>query len=64
MNHKTIGVVAATAAGRRAAETLAAAWPDRVRPYGGAGELRQAFEDCDAVVAVLAVGAAVRSLAP
>ncbi|NUP46200.1 MAG: precorrin-3B C(17)-methyltransferase [Catenulispora sp.] len=35
-----------------------------MRPYGGAGELRQAFEDCDAVVAFLAVGAAVRSLAP
>ncbi|GAA1974106.1 precorrin-3B C(17)-methyltransferase [Catenulispora subtropica] len=64
MNQKLIGVVAATAAGRRAARTLAAAWPDEVRQYGGAGELRTAFEDCDAVVAFLAVGAAVRSLAP
>ena len=64
MNHKTIGVVAATAAGRRAAERLATAWPDRVRSYGGASDLRSAFEDCDAVVAFLAVGATVRSLAP
>jgi cobalt-precorrin 5A hydrolase/precorrin-3B C17-methyltransferase len=64
VNQKTIGVVAATAAGRRAAEQLAAAWPERVRPYRGASDLRTAFEDCDAVVAFLAVGAAVRSVAP
>ncbi|GAA2045713.1 precorrin-3B C(17)-methyltransferase [Catenulispora yoronensis] len=63
MNQK-IGVVAATAAGRHAAAVLAAAWPEQARLYGGAGELRTAFEDCDAVVAFLAVGAAVRSLAP
>ena len=61
---KPIGVVAATAAGRRAAADLAAAWPAEVRVYGGASELRTAFESCDAVVAFLAVGAAVRSLAP
>ena len=61
---KPIGVVAATAAGRRAAAALAAAWPAEVRVYGGAAELRAAFEACDAVVAFLAVGAAVRSLAP
>ena len=61
---KPIGVVAATAAGRRAAEALAAAWPTEVHVYGGASELRTAFEACDAVVAFLAVGAAVRSLAP
>lgn len=64
MSQKTIGVVATTAAGRRAADVLAAAWPSEVRLYGGASELRTAFESCDAVVAFLAVGAAVRSLAP
>ena len=64
MSHKTIGVVAATAAGRHAAETLATAWPSEVRLYGGAASLRAAFAECDAVVAFLAVGAAVRSLAP
>ncbi|MEZ0111806.1 cobalt-precorrin 5A hydrolase/precorrin-3B C17-methyltransferase [Catenulispora sp. EB89] len=70
MSHDTpsprtpIGVVAATAAGRRAAEALAAAWPTEVHVYGGASELRTAFEACDAVVAFLAVGAAVRTLAP
>ena len=61
---KPIGVVAATAGGRRAAAALAAAWPSEVHVYGGASELRTAFESCDAVVAFLAVGAAVRSLAP
>lgn len=61
---KPIGVVAATAAGHRAAAALAAAWPCEVHVYGGASELRNAFESCDAVVAFLAVGAAVRSLAP
>jgi len=64
VNPKLIGVVAATAAGHRAAQALAAAWPSEVRLYGGAAELRTAFEDCDAVVAFLAVGATVRSLAP
>jgi cobalt-precorrin 5A hydrolase / precorrin-3B C17-methyltransferase len=64
LSQKTIGVVATTAAGRRAADVLAAAWPSEVRLYGGASELRTAFEACDAVVAFLAVGAAVRSLAP
>ncbi|GAB3453258.1 precorrin-3B C(17)-methyltransferase [Streptomonospora sediminis] len=62
-----IGVVAATERGREAARHLAGAWPDRVRTYTGdrAGEdLRSAFADCGAVVAFLAVGAAVRSLAP
>ena len=73
LNQKLIGVVAATAAGRRAARTLAQAWPDEVRLYGDAGEaeptgagesLRRSFAECDGVVAFLAVGAAVRSLAP
>jgi cobalt-precorrin 5A hydrolase / precorrin-3B C17-methyltransferase len=61
---KPIGVVAATSGGHRAAAALAAAWPSEVHVYGGASELRTAFESCDAVVAFLAVGAAVRSLAP
>ncbi|WP_228555324.1 precorrin-3B C(17)-methyltransferase [Catenulispora pinisilvae] len=62
--HKTIGVVAATSAGHHAAATLAAAWPTEVRLYAGAADLRTAFESCDAVVAFLAIGATVRSLAP
>ncbi|WP_228559041.1 precorrin-3B C(17)-methyltransferase [Catenulispora pinisilvae] len=62
--HKTIGVVAATSAGHHAAATLAAAWPTEVRLYPGAADLRTAFESCDAVVAFLAIGATVRSLAP
>ena len=40
MSQKTIGVVATTAAGHRAAQALAAAWPTEVRLYGGAAELR------------------------
>jgi cobalt-precorrin 5A hydrolase/precorrin-3B C17-methyltransferase len=61
-----IGLVAVTAAGRAAAARLAAAWPDETRPYDGpaATALPRAFGDCDAVVAFLAVGAAVRLLAP
>ncbi|MBS2539340.1 hypothetical protein KGQ20_42000, partial [Catenulispora sp. NF23] len=61
---KTIGVVATTSAGHHAAATLAAAWPTEVRLYTGAANLRTAFESCDAVVAFLAIGATVRSLAP
>lgn len=63
MSLGTIGVVTATASGASAARTLAAAWPDEVRPYPAA-RLREAFEDCDAVVSFLAVGATVRVLAP
>jgi cobalt-precorrin 5A hydrolase/precorrin-3B C17-methyltransferase len=61
-----IGVVHATAAGRLAAERLAAAWGDDVRLYGGkaAVALPAAFAECRAVVAFLATGAAVRLLAP
>jgi cobalt-precorrin 5A hydrolase/precorrin-3B C17-methyltransferase len=62
-----IGLVAATAAGRRGCEQLAAAWgPDRARVYEGpVGEsLAGAFRACDGVVAFLATGAAVRLLAP
>ncbi|WP_446220713.1 precorrin-3B C(17)-methyltransferase [Micromonospora sp. IBHARD004] len=61
-----IGLVAATAAGRRHANTLAAAWP-HARPVDGAtvaDALRTAWTGCDAVVAFLATGAVVRVLAP
>jgi len=60
-----IGLVAATANGRRNATHLAEAWPD-VRLYeGGPKEaLRQAWMECDGIVAFLAVGAAVRLVAP
>ncbi|KIH96936.1 ATP-binding protein [Streptomonospora alba] len=62
-----IGVIAVTERGRSAADRLQSAWPDRVRTFTGerAGEeLRSAFAECGAVVAFLAVGAAVRALAP
>ena len=62
-----IGVVAATASGRTAAEALQAAWPDEVRlltEHKAADALREAWRTCDAVVSFLAVGATVRVLAP
>jgi cobalt-precorrin 5A hydrolase/precorrin-3B C17-methyltransferase len=61
-----IGLVAVTAAGRAAAARLAAAWPGETRPYDvpAATALPQAFADCEAIVAFLAVGATVRLLAP
>ncbi len=61
-----IGLVHATAAGRIAADRLAAAWGEGVRRYDGRpGEtLPAAFAECDAVVAFLAVGATVRLLGP
>ena len=63
-----IGLVAVTAAGKQAAERLAAAWnPDPgARRYDGpaAEALPRAFTECDAVVCFLAVGAAVRLIAP
>ncbi|MEU7803496.1 precorrin-3B C(17)-methyltransferase [Micromonospora arborensis] len=61
-----IGLVAATAAGRRHAHTVAAAWP-HARPVEGetvADALRTAWAECDAVVAFVATGAVVRILAP
>ena len=60
-----IGLVGVTAAGRAAADRLAQAWPD-ARRYDGpaAAALPVALEECDAVVCFLAVGAAVRLLAP
>ncbi|NES27276.1 precorrin-3B C(17)-methyltransferase [Micromonospora terminaliae] len=61
-----VGLVAATAAGRRHARILAAAWPHArlVEAESVAGALRAAWRDCDAVVAFLATGAVVRILAP
>ncbi|MER5335328.1 precorrin-3B C(17)-methyltransferase [Micromonospora sp. NPDC002717] len=74
MNHPTtttdqptrIGLVAATAAGRRHARTLADAWPQArlVTADTVADALRAAWAECDAVVAFLATGAVVRILAP
>ncbi|WP_433281037.1 precorrin-3B C(17)-methyltransferase [Micromonospora sp. CA-244673] len=61
-----VGLVAATAAGRRHARTLAAAWPHArlVEAESAADALRAAWRGCDAVVAFLATGAVVRILAP
>ncbi|MEV4657256.1 precorrin-3B C(17)-methyltransferase [Micromonospora sp. NPDC049301] len=61
-----IGLVAATAAGRRHAHTVAAAWPHArlVEGESVADALRTAWTRCDAVVAFLATGAVVRILAP
>ncbi|HEY3684924.1 MAG TPA: precorrin-3B C(17)-methyltransferase [Streptosporangiaceae bacterium] len=60
------GLVAATAGGRAAAEELVRAWPGAAEIVEGpvAAALRTAFGTCDQVVAFLAVGAAVRVLAP
>ncbi|SCE00218.1 Cobalamin synthesis G N-terminal [Streptomyces sp. DvalAA-14] len=61
-----IGLISATAAGRRGCERLAAAWPDRTRRYDGPVRevLPAAFAECDQLVLFLATGAAVRLLAP
>ncbi|MEU4531855.1 precorrin-3B C(17)-methyltransferase [Micromonospora ureilytica] len=61
-----IGLVAATAAGRRHADTLAAAWPHARLVEGEtvADALRTAWALCDAVIAFLATGAVVRIVAP
>ena len=64
-----IGLVAVTAAGRVGADTVAASLRqqgDEVTTYetSAADALRQAFGECDAVVCFLAVGAAVRLVAP
>jgi cobalt-precorrin 5A hydrolase/precorrin-3B C17-methyltransferase len=60
-----IGLVAATANARRNAAHLERAWPD-ARLYEGKPKeaLRRAWEECDAIVLFLAVGAAVRLVAP
>jgi cobalt-precorrin 5A hydrolase / precorrin-3B C17-methyltransferase len=60
-----IGLVAATTNGRRNAAQLERSWPD-VRLYEGKPKegLRRAWQECDAIVLFLAVGAAVRLVAP
>jgi cobalt-precorrin 5A hydrolase/precorrin-3B C17-methyltransferase len=66
-NRSVIGLVAATASGRAAAAVLADAWGDEVRAYEGgtvAEALRESYAECGAVVCFLALGAAVRVLAP
>ncbi|MDG4781641.1 precorrin-3B C(17)-methyltransferase [Micromonospora sp. WMMD961] len=61
-----IGLVAATAAGRRYADAVTAAWPHARLVEGDsvADALRSAWAGSDAVVAFLATGAVVRILAP
>ncbi|MEU5781218.1 precorrin-3B C(17)-methyltransferase [Micromonospora lupini] len=61
-----IGLVVATAAGRRHADTLTAAWPHAQLVEGDsvADALRTAWARYDSVVAFLATGAVVRILAP
>lgn len=60
-----IGLVAVTRSGRQRALLLAASWPDTKVYDGRAVEsLPAAFKECSGVVAFLAVGAAVRILAP
>ncbi|AXI79983.1 precorrin-3B C(17)-methyltransferase [Peterkaempfera bronchialis] len=61
-----IGLIAATAAGRRAAAELAAAWPGRTAVYDGpvAEAVRRAFAECGQLVCFLATGATVRLVAP
>ncbi|MEV4821967.1 precorrin-3B C(17)-methyltransferase [Micromonospora sp. NPDC049274] len=61
-----IGLVAATAAGRRHAHTVAAAWPHArlVEGENVTAALRTAWTRYDAVVAFLATGAVVRVVAP
>ncbi|HET7480005.1 MAG TPA: precorrin-3B C(17)-methyltransferase [Rubrobacteraceae bacterium] len=60
-----IGLVAATANGRRNAAHLAEAWAD-ARVYEGRPKeaLRKAWDECDGIVLLLATGAAVRLIAP
>jgi cobalt-precorrin 5A hydrolase/precorrin-3B C17-methyltransferase len=60
-----IGLVAATANGRRRAAHLAGVWED-ARLYQGKPReaLRRAWGECDSIVLFLATGAAVRLLAP
>ncbi|MDQ3965039.1 MAG: precorrin-3B C(17)-methyltransferase [Actinomycetota bacterium] len=60
-----IGLVAATANGRRMAAHLVGAWED-IHLYDGKPKeaLRQAWNECDRIVLFLATGAAVRLVAP
>ena len=60
-----IGLLGATANGRRNATHLAESWDDARLYEGNPKEaLRQAWQECDAVVLFLATGAAVRLVAP
>jgi len=61
-----IGLVTATAAGRRMADRLAAAWPGRTTVHSGpiASQVRAAWADGGALVCFLATGAVVRLVAP
>jgi cobalt-precorrin 5A hydrolase/precorrin-3B C17-methyltransferase len=60
-----IGLIAATANGRRNAAHLAQAWPDAHFYDGRAREaLGLAWDECDGIVLFLATGAAVRLIAP
>jgi cobalt-precorrin 5A hydrolase / precorrin-3B C17-methyltransferase len=60
-----IGLIAATANGRRNAAHLAGTWPDTRLYEGKAKEaLNRAWYECDGIVLFLATGAALRLLAP
>ncbi|MGZ4541260.1 MAG: precorrin-3B C(17)-methyltransferase [Blastococcus sp.] len=60
-----IGLVAVTAAGRAAADRLAAAWPDARRFDGpAAAAVPRAWQECEGLVCFLAAGATVRLIAP
>jgi cobalt-precorrin 5A hydrolase / precorrin-3B C17-methyltransferase len=60
-----IGLIAATANGRRNAAHLAGAWSDTRLYEGNAKEaLDRAWYECDGIVLFLATGAALRLLAP
>jgi len=61
-----ISLVAVTPGGRRQAERLAAAWPDRTTLRSGtaAEQLAAAWRDSDGIVCFLATGATVRLIAP
>ena len=60
-----IGLVAATANGRRNAAHLASVWKDaRLYTEGPKEALHRAWDECDAIVVFLATGAAVRLIAP
>ena len=60
-----IGLVAATANGRRKAAHLKRAWSDaRLYEEKPKEALQRAWEECDGIVLFLAVGAAIRLLAP
>jgi len=60
-----IGLIATTANGRRNAAHLAEVWPSaRLFEDGPKNSLRRAWSECDGIVLFLAVGAAVRLVAP